>query len=87
MRRRTKPPEPVKAKTSRRALDIDVRKVAELKAAGKATAELADAMGITPKQMGAWMYNNKAKIEEAMQQARDAAEVAKACCGKDGYEA
>lgn len=73
-------PEPVKAKTSRRALDIDIRKVAGLKAAGKTTAEIADAMGVSAKQMGAWMYNNKAKVEKAMQQAKDAAEVAKACC-------
>lgn len=87
MRRRTKPPpEPVKAKTSRRALDIDARKAAGLKAAGKTTAEIADAMGVSAKQMGAWLYNNKAKVEEAMQQLADAAEVAKACCGKEETE-
>lgn len=92
MRRRTLPIPPPKKKNSkgeedkkrrRNPLSIDVRKVAELKAAGKAVAEIADAVGVTPKQMSQWIYNNKTKVEESMQQLRDARELAEMCCGKE----
>lgn len=73
-----------KTAKEKKRLDIDVRKVAELKAAGKTVAEMADAAGVTPKQMSQWIYNNKTKVEESMQQLRDARELAKICCGKEG---
>lgn len=70
-------------KKNHKALGIDARKVAELKAAGKAVAEIADAVGVTPKQMSQWIYNNKTEVEESMQQLRDSRELAKMCCGKE----
>lgn len=39
--------------------------------------------GVTPKQMAAWMYTNKTKVEEALRQLKGAAEVAAACCRKE----
>ncbi len=67
----------------RKRLDIDIREVARMKAAGKTTGEMADAAGVTPKQMAAWMYTNKTKVEEALRQLKGAVEVAAACCRKE----
>lgn len=57
-----------------------------MKAAGKTTGEMADAAGVTTKQMAAWMYTNKTKVEEALRQLKGAVEVAAACCRKEGRD-
>lgn len=65
-------------------LDIDVRKVAEMKADGMKVKDMAEAFGTEPTRMSRWLYKHKAEVEEAVQQLEGAREVAKACCGKEG---